>query len=163
MILGCWIDKQQKSFRYIASHDGKEYFKVYICKKITNTRTKMVLEIRLSNFFSIKDEVVLDFRAASIKSVNAKALSSNIIDFNSGLLKTMVIYGANASGKSNIIKAIRFCNAMVFESHNHNENTVYNFQPFKFDNFSNKPSTYFIRFVINGIEYEYSFRLPVLA
>lgn len=26
----------------------------------------MVLEIRLSNFFSIKDEIILDFRAAHI-------------------------------------------------------------------------------------------------
>jgi hypothetical protein len=120
----------------------------------------MVLEIRLTNFFSIKDEVVLDFRADNIKSANAKVLSNNIFETDKAdLLKTVVIYGANASGKSNIIKAIRFCNAMIFESHNHNENTVYNFQPFKFGGFANKPSTYSIRFVINEIEYEYSFSL----
>lgn len=124
----------------------------------------MVLEIRMSNFFSIKDEVVLDFRAANIKSANAKALKNNIFDEKkSDILKTLVIYGANASGKSNIIKAIRFCNAMVFESHNHNENTIYNFIPFKFENFGNKPSTYFIRFVLNEIEYEYSFSLSRTA
>lgn len=120
----------------------------------------MVLEIRLSNFFCIKDEVVLDFRAANIKSANAKALKNNVFEQNkTDIIKTLVIYGANASGKSNIIKAIRFCNAMVFESHNHNENTVYNFQPFKFENYPNKPSSYFIRFMLNGIEYEYSFSL----
>lgn len=120
----------------------------------------MVLEIRLSNFFSIKDEVVLDFRAANIKSTNARALKHNLFEFDkTGILKTIIIYGANASGKSNIIKAIRFCNAMIFESHNHNENTTYNFIPFKFDGYPNKPSTYFIRFVLNAIEYEYSFSL----
>lgn len=120
----------------------------------------MVLEIRLSNFFSIKDEVVLDFRAANIKSANARALKHNLFEFDkTGILKTIIIYGANASGKSNIIKAIRFCNAMIFESHNHNENTTYNFIPFKFDGYPNKPSTYFIRFVLNEIEYEYSFSL----
>ncbi|MCB9012787.1 MAG: ATP-binding protein [Bacteroidales bacterium] len=120
----------------------------------------MVLEIRLSNFFSIKDEVVLDFRAANIKSANAKALKNNLFEQDkTGILKTLIIYGANASGKSNIIKAIRFCNAMVFESHNHNENTIYNFIPFKFENYNNKPSTYFIRFVLGEIEYEYSFSL----
>lgn len=120
----------------------------------------MVLEIRLGNFFSIKDEVVLDFRAANINSANAKALKSNVFEQGkTTMLKTLIIYGANASGKSNIIKAIRFCNAMVFESHNHNENTVYNFQPFKFEEYSNKPSTYFIRFILNDIEYEYSFSL----
>ncbi|MBP6977849.1 MAG: AAA family ATPase [Bacteroidales bacterium] len=120
----------------------------------------MVLEIRISNFFSIKDEIVLDFRAANIKSVNTKALSDNVFQFDkSNIIKILALYGANASGKSNIIKAIRFCNAMVFESHRHNENTIYNFYPFKFDGYSNKPSTYFIRFVINNIEYEYSFSL----
>lgn len=120
----------------------------------------MILEIRLSNFFSIKDEVTIDFRAANIKSANAKALKNNLFKLDkSDILKTLVIYGANASGKSNIIKAIRFCNAMVFESHNHNENTVYNFIPFKFENYNNKPSTYFTRFILNDIEYEYSFSL----
>ena len=120
----------------------------------------MVLEIRLSNFFSIKDEIVLDFRAAKINTQKAKALNNNIFDFDkTQVLKTVALYGANASGKSNIIKAIRFCNAMVFESHRHNENTSYKFQPFKFKGCSKKPSNYFIRFVSNNIEYEYSFSL----
>ena len=120
----------------------------------------MVLEIRLSNFFSIKDEVALDFRAATINSANAKALTDSIFEeASTDILKTIAIYGANASGKSNIIKAIRFCNAMVFESHQHNENTLYNFQPFKFQGYDKKPSTYFIRFINNGIEFEYSFIL----
>jgi len=120
----------------------------------------MVLEIRMSNFFSIKDEVVLDFRAANLQSANARALGNNLFVFDkTPVLKTIAIYGANASGKSNIIKAIRFCNALVFESHLHNENTVFNFQPFKFDGYTGKPSSYFIRFVCNGVEYEYSFTL----
>jgi AAA15 family ATPase/GTPase len=120
----------------------------------------MVLEIRISNFFSIKDEIVLDFRAANIKSANAKAIGNNLFEFNkTQVLKTIAIYGANASGKSNIIKAIRFCNAMVFESHQHNENTAYNFRPFKFNGYDSKPSIYFIRFVSKGIEFEYSFTL----
>lgn len=120
----------------------------------------MVLEIRVSNFFSIKDEITLDLRAANIKSQKSKDLINNIFQINkTDVLKTAAIYGANASGKSNIIKAIRFCNAMIFQSHLHNENTVYNFMPFKFNSYKNKPSTYFIRFISRGIEYEYSFSL----
>ena len=120
----------------------------------------MVLEIRISNFFSIKDEVVLDLRAANINTQKTKALKDNYFEVNkTKVLKTIAIYGANASGKSNIIKAIRFCNAMVFSSHLHNENTIFKFQPFKFQGYKNKPSTYFIRFISNGIEYEYSFSL----
>lgn len=120
----------------------------------------MVLEIRLTNFFSIKEELCLDFRAANIKSANARALEDNLFSLpKTNVLKTLVMYGANASGKSNVIKAIRFCHAMVFESHMHNENSVFNFRPFKFDGYSSMPSRYFIRFVSNGLEYEYSFIL----
>jgi uncharacterized protein len=120
----------------------------------------MILEIRLSNFFSIKDEVVLDFRAASIKSKNARELESNVFKVGKeDVLKIITIYGANASGKSNIINAIRFCIRMIVNSHLHNENDVFNFKKFKFSNYSNKPSYFFIRFISNEIEYEYSFSL----
>lgn len=120
----------------------------------------MVLEIRLSNFFSINEEVILDLRAGNIKSAKAKKLSNNIFSYDDiKVLKTVALYGANASGKSNIIKTIRFCNAMVYESHKHNENTIFNFKPFKFKGYSNKPSKYSIRFVLKGTEYKYSFSL----
>lgn len=120
----------------------------------------MVLEIRLENFFSIRDEVTLDLRAASINTKKAKALSGNKFRVEDNhILKSAAIYGANASGKSNIIKAIRFCCRMIFNSHTHNENVIFNFAPFKFDGYNNKPSSFFIRFLSNSIEYEYSFSL----
>ncbi len=81
----------------------------------------MVLEIRLSNFFSIMDEVVLDMQAANIQTKKAKELQGNTFECDGvRLLKTVAIYGANASGKSSIIKAIRACVSMIFTSHNHN-------------------------------------------
>jgi len=120
----------------------------------------MVLEIRISNFYSIKDEITLDLRAANIKSQKSKSLNDNIFKINNTeVLKTVAIYGANASGKSNIIKAIRFCNAMIFKSHLFNENISYPFTAFKFNSYQNKPSSYFIRFISKGIEYEYSFSI----
>jgi len=120
----------------------------------------MILEIRLSNFFSIKEEIVLDLRAGNIKNQKSKELSKNTFPFKDiKVLKTIALYGANASGKSNIIKAIRFCASMVFMSHTHNENVTFNFKPFKFNGFQNKPSRFFIRFVSMGIEYEYSYSL----
>ena len=120
----------------------------------------MVLEIRLSNFYSVKDEVILDLRAGNMQSKRAKELADNKFTFNNvDVLKVVALYGANASGKSALIRAIRFCHAMVFESHHHNENTTFNFAPFKFAGYAKKPSTYFIRFVTEAIEYEYSFSL----
>ncbi len=120
----------------------------------------MILEIRLSNFFSIKEEITLDMRAANIQTKQAKELVENIFNYGkTNVIKTLALYGANASGKSNIIKAIRFCVSMVINSHSHNENAVFNFIPFKFDGYPNKSSSFFIRFVHNDIEYEYSFLL----
>lgn len=119
----------------------------------------MVIEIKLSNFFSIMDEVVLDMRAANIQTKKSKELEENTFSYQNGrLLKTVAIYGANASGKSSIVKAIRACVGMIINSHNHNENTVFPFAPFKFGGADNL-SSFFIRFNTNGVEYEYSFQM----
>jgi AAA15 family ATPase/GTPase len=120
----------------------------------------MILDIRLSNFFSIKDEIVLDFIAANLQNKQSQKLEDNIFRYNNiNVLKSIALYGANASGKSNIIKAIRFCVSMILMSHTHNENAVFNYKPFKFNGYQNKPSNFFIRFVNNNIEHEYSFSL----
>lgn len=120
----------------------------------------MILEIHLSNFFSIKEEVVLNLRAGNSKSMMARELLDNVFDFKDDkILKVIGLYGANASGKSSIIKAISFCCSMVLQSHTHNEDVQFNFVPFKFEGFSEKPSSFMIRFVTNGVEYEYAFSL----
>lgn len=120
----------------------------------------MILKIELENFFSIKEKVCIDFCAANIKTVGSKALVDNVIDWNgTKVLKSIGLFGQNASGKSNIIKAIRFCCMLILESHQHNEGTIFNFMPFKFDGYDKKPSTFFINFVCENIEYEYSFTL----
>jgi AAA15 family ATPase/GTPase len=120
----------------------------------------MILEIRISNFYSIKEEVGLDLEAANLNTERARNLKDHFVNIGKkDVLKSVALYGANASGKTNIIKAIRFCAAMVYSSHNHNEDIIFNFKPFKFDGFPHKPSTFFIRFIVDKIEYEYSFSL----
>ena len=69
------------------------------------------------------------------------------------------IYGPNASGKSSIIKAAFFCRQLVIDSFQNNEGVVFSFIPFKFDGYYEKPSSFFINFITDGIEYEYSFTL----
>lgn len=120
----------------------------------------MLLKIELGNFFSIKNRIFLDFIAAKSNSRQARDLSYNVIDWNgTKVLKTIGLFGPNASGKSNILKAINFCCRMVLESHLNNEGTVFNFMPFKFDGYDAKPSEFLIDFVCSGVEYEYSFAL----
>jgi AAA15 family ATPase/GTPase len=119
----------------------------------------MILEIRLANFFSIGEEVTLNLQAANLQTKKAKELSGNTFTAHGErLLKTVAIYGANASGKSSIVKAIRACVQMILESHNYNENTTFGFTPFKFGE-ADRPSSFFIRFMIGEVEYEYAFSM----
>ena len=82
----------------------------------------MLLEMRFSNFFSIKDEVCIDFKAGNINTAGAKELSDNIFSFNDEtLLKVQGLFGPNASGKSSILKAAFFCRQLVIDSSQNNE------------------------------------------
>jgi uncharacterized protein len=120
----------------------------------------MILKIEFENFFSIRDRVRIDFRAANIHSIVARELDHNIMYWNDvPVLKSVGLFGPNASGKSNIMKAINFCCRMILDSHFYNETTILNFEPFKFDGWREKSSKFLINFVDNNIEYEYSFEL----
>lgn len=117
----------------------------------------MILEIALTNFFSINEKVTLDLQAANLQTKEARVLDGNTFKVgNERLLKTVAIYGANASGKSNIIKAVKAAVDMILDSHNYNEGDSFGFKPFKFGR-NDIPSEFYIRFIVNGIEHEYSF------
>lgn len=118
----------------------------------------MILEIRLRNMFSFRDEITLDLQAAKIQTKKARELEGNL--FSAGgeqMLKSVALFGANASGKSNVIKAIRACVGMVRSSHNYNADTKFAIAPFKFGDGAGKPSSFYIRFLLEEVEYEYSF------
>ena len=91
-------------------------------------------------------------------------LRDNVMEWSGmNVLKTIGLFGPNASGKSNIIKAIRFCWSLILHSIDSNVGTVFDFAPFKFNGYDNQPSSFLINFVIDGIEYEYSFTLTRTA
>ena len=129
-------------------------------QKLYKKRYLMILKIEFGNFFSIRDKIRIDFRAANINTTLARELRHNVMDWNGvPVLKTIGLFGPNASGKSNIVKAIHFCCRMILDSHLYNEGTVFNFEPFKFDGWQEKPSCFLIDFVCDNVEYEYSFEL----
>lgn len=120
----------------------------------------MILKIEFENFFSIRDAVRIDFRAANINTALTRELKHNVMEWNGvSILKSVGLFGPNASGKSNIMKAIAFCCRMVLDSHLYNEGTMFDFEPFKFDDYQEKPSKFLIDFVCDNVEYEYSFSL----
>lgn len=70
----------------------------------------MLIMFRIKNFASFKDEVVLDLRAVSYKD-----MKSHVIDLKDNkILKTLAIYGKNASGKSNLVSALYFFESYIF-------------------------------------------------
>lgn len=120
----------------------------------------MILKIEFENFYSIKDSIRIDFRAANINTALARELKHNVMEWNGvPVLKSVGLFGPNASGKSNILTAINFCCRMILKSHLNNEGAVFNFEPFKFDGMQDKPSKFLIDFVCEHVEYEYAFEL----
>lgn len=118
----------------------------------------MIISISLKNFFSIKEEAVLDFTADLSARYHREFLSENLLDFkNDKFLNILGLFGGNAAGKSNIIKAIEFCRFLILSSHTFTQAEVLDFTPFKFD--TDKPSEFYINFVLDDIEYEYSFSI----
>ena len=68
----------------------------------------MIIEFSVANFRSIKEMQTISFVASPIVSQNKEIDKNNLIEIgkNLSLLKTIAIYGANASGKSNVVRAM---------------------------------------------------------
>ena len=80
----------------------------------------MLLMFKIKNYTSFKNESILDMRATAYVQH-----PSHVIHVNDklGLLKTTALYGANASGKSNLISAMFFFEQYIFSQFiNKNEN-----------------------------------------
>jgi uncharacterized protein len=78
----------------------------------------MLLQYSVKNFLSFKDQVSLSMVASKRRS-KAKALDLGAIwHIEHGLdaLKCAVIYGANNSGKSNLVKSLLFLKRLVLDS-----------------------------------------------
>lgn len=72
----------------------------------------MLIMFKVKNYTSFKDEVILDMRAASYKQHPTHILKTYD---GEELLKTVAIYGANASGKSNLVSAMYFFRNYILE------------------------------------------------
>ena len=114
----------------------------------------MLIQFRVENFLSIKDSVVLSL-LASKDNEHSEHL---IVNGSKRYLKSAVIYGANASGKSNVLHAFWFMVNYVLTSHNQQLHKSIERSPFKFDRETpSRPSSFEVIFTANGIRYAYGF------
>lgn len=74
----------------------------------------MLIEFSVSNFCSFNKLQTLSFRATALDSPCKEVDDRNIVDGEPGrLLKILGIYGPNAGGKSNLLKALSFYKEMI--------------------------------------------------
>jgi AAA15 family ATPase/GTPase len=121
----------------------------------------MLVEFRIKNFRSLRDEQVLSLVASTDKTLlDTHALDTGL-KAAPHLLKSAVVYGANASGKSNLIKALQFMRGVVLESANLQPGQTFGrLQPFRLDAASGSlPTEFEVTFVLNGVRYQYGFAM----
>jgi AAA15 family ATPase/GTPase len=111
----------------------------------------MLKRFRVTNFSSFDVEQTLDLTAGTTQS-----LKDHIVNFRDvNILKNCVIYGANASGKSNLIKAIDFAKRIIIHGL---DNTDSYKKYFRLKTESSKSPTKFeFEIEINERFYSYSF------
>jgi len=116
----------------------------------------MIINITIENFRSIKNQVSISFEATKFRE-----LQDNFVNIEGigNILKSSVIYGANASGKSNILIAFEAFEYLIKESSNFKpDKTIGPYEPFKLDKSSKKKPVFFeIDFIAaNDTRYIYS-------
>jgi AAA15 family ATPase/GTPase len=113
----------------------------------------MIQEFKISNYLSFKDEVTFSFEATKDTTFDEYQVVEVAPDVR--LLRFAVVYGANASGKSNLIRAFAFLHDFWFETKKDiTEKT--DAIPFKLDRETPKqPSFFSLKFYVEGVRYWY--------
>lgn len=116
----------------------------------------MIVEINFSNHKSFRGEQYLSFEAlpSTVKAQNVVEIEGKM-----RCLKVGILYGANASGKSNLISLLRAMRDVLRGSYNweNSKGLGYIYFPFILDTESiGKKASFSIRFITKGTVYRYS-------
>lgn len=118
----------------------------------------MFLEFSVENFRSIADRQTLSFVASKHRHEATGAAAVDGPGFTANkVLTSAVIYGANASGKSNILFALNNMMRVVAKSTTPGNTSV---DPFRLDpKWAGKPTRFELTFLKEGVRYQYGFAL----
>lgn len=115
--------------------------------------TAMLLRFTFENFMSIRDETEISLMGTAIKDRQNDVLETRYS--RHGVLPTLALYGANASGKSNALHALRTFRRLVLQSFGNAEEGLF-YEPFALDDESAfKPTKFVLDFVNNDTRYQY--------
>lgn len=120
----------------------------------------MLIQFSMGNFLSFRDQSELSMVASSIK----ERRDENTFEVSDlCLLKSAVVYGKNASGKSNLLQGMGFMDYFIMSSVREMDDEI---RPREFSNYfklndenQNLPSSFEIVILVNGIKYRYGFEL----
>ncbi len=119
----------------------------------------MLISFSVENFRSFKNEATLNLVATDKKEMRethtfTPKIKNGVATFN--LVRSAVVYGPNAGGKSNLFKALNTMENIVINSNKGFDNIPVN--PFVLNEKTNKaPSVFEVQMLIGGIRYQYGF------
>jgi hypothetical protein len=128
---------------------------LYLHEKYKN----MILNIEIKNYRSFKKACMLTMEANSSKAKIENVCNIILSDQSSiDILKSSIIFGANASGKTNIIRFLYQFKKLLRSEFGLGDSPVFLYDPFIFDSeYINHPSEFTIDFIIDNVKYSYSF------
>jgi len=118
----------------------------------------MLIEFNVTNFLSFKNRATFSMMASNDDTL----AETNVIESGKHrLVRSAVVYGANASGKSNLLEAFSFMRKMVLNSSKDTQaNEAIDVDPFLLSTeCDGKPSGFEVLFVHDGIPYRYGFEV----
>jgi hypothetical protein len=123
----------------------------------------MLVQFRVENHRSLRDEQTLSMVAANVGDPNDPRLIRRD-GFGEALLPAVALYGANASGKSNVLHALGFMREAVLLSHRlwEPERGVPR-EPFALSRRAKDPSVYEVDIVVDDVRHRYGFVLGAAA
>ena len=114
----------------------------------------MILELKIKNFLSFRDEVIFSFEATKDKSFEDYQVVE--VAPNTRILRLAIVYGANASGKSNLLNVFDFLRNFWFEIPADKDEST-GVIPFLLDEKTpQEPSEFSLTFYTDGIKHLYS-------
>ncbi len=121
----------------------------------------MLVEFRVKNFRSLRDEQVLTLVASKDSSLADTNTVETGLKAAPRLLSSAVVYGANASGKSNLIKALQYMRGVVVDSATVVQpGQTYAVQPFRLDTVSaEEPTEFEVTVILSGVRHQYGFAM----
>src|SRR5258708_111956 len=116
----------------------------------------MLIEFQVSNFRSFRDKQTFSTVAGSFSEHRDSNTFDPKLPGFGRLLRSCAIYGPNAAGKTNLLRALQFLQGLILNSASSTPATAPPYSPFKFAKSNRaKPSEFQVTFVQNGTRYEY--------